>query len=48
MEIHQRGSDWYHHRHHEDPAYDNVILSIVEVADKDIYSSKGIKIEPLF
>ncbi len=29
IEIHLRASDWQHHRHHEDPRYNDVILHVV-------------------
>ena len=29
VEMHLRSEDWYHHRHHQDPAYDGVILHVV-------------------
>lgn len=29
IELHVRCRDWYHHRHHQDPAYNNVILHVV-------------------
>jgi hypothetical protein len=29
IEIHVNGSDWYKHKHHEDDAYNNVILHVV-------------------
>ena len=29
IEIHVKGGDWYHHNHHLDPAYTNVILHVV-------------------
>lgn len=41
VEIHVHSSDWFKHRHHLDPAYDNIILHIVRDADKTIYNSKG-------
>ena len=41
VEIHICSSDWYLHKHHNDPAYDNVILHIVKKADKKVYNSKG-------
>ena len=41
IEIHLRGSDWYRHNHHIDPAYDNVILHVVEIDDREAYSSSG-------
>ncbi len=36
IEIHVRASDWFRHHHDSDPAYDNVILHVVEISDTDI------------
>lgn len=41
IEIHIHASDWYKHRHHTDPAYDNTILHVVCQADKVITNSLG-------
>jgi len=47
IEIHLRSSDWYAHKHHENPAYNNVILHIVYEYDKDIFNRKNEKIPTL-
>lgn len=36
IEIHQKSSHWYQHRHETNPAYDNVILHVVELFDKPV------------
>lgn len=41
VEMHRRASDWYRHRHDSDPAYDNVVLHVVEQADMDVETSSG-------
>ena len=41
VEIHVRAGDWYSHRHHQDRAYDNVILHVVRDADKQVFNSRG-------
>ena len=41
IEIHVKSSDWFLHKHHENAAYDNVILHIVKEFDTEIRNSKG-------
>ncbi|MFO7864843.1 MAG: DUF2851 family protein [Salinivirgaceae bacterium] len=41
VEIHIKASDWNVHGHNSDKAYDNVILHLVAVNDKDIERSNG-------
>jgi len=44
VEVHRIASDWYRHRHHLDPAYNNVILHVVENYDTDVTNSLGRRI----
>ena len=41
VEIHVRASDWHRHGHDNDPAYDSVILHIVDRDDTAIKRSNG-------
>lgn len=36
IEIHQKSSQWFQHRHDSDAAYDNVILHVVEQHDRPV------------
>lgn len=41
VEIHVRASDWMRHGHHADPAYDSVILHVVEKDDMPVCRADG-------
>lgn len=41
VEIHVQSSDWYKHKHHQDSAYDSVILHVVKQIDKPVFTSQG-------
>ncbi len=42
VEIHIKSDDWYHHRHHEDPHYNGVVLHVVwEKGKKPILREDG-------
>ena len=41
IEIHQSSSDWTKHGHHQDAAYDNVILHVASNIDSEVYRSTG-------
>lgn len=47
VEIHRQASDWYRHRHHLDPAYNNVILHVVGDFDTDVTNSLGRRIKSM-
>ena len=41
VEIHERSSDWLHHRHQHDRLYDTVILHVVRHHDADVFRTGG-------
>lgn len=44
VEIHLHASEWLAHRHHEDPAYDNVVLHVVLEEDQPVLRASGERI----
>jgi len=44
VEIHIRSSDWYHHNHQKDIAYDQVVLHVVYNNDRQVSTTKGLPI----
>ncbi len=47
VEIHYRASDWRRHRHHQDKAYNNVILHVVYIVDEPTLNESGREIPVL-
>ena len=47
IEIHKKASDWEKHNHDENKAYENVILHVVETADRQIVRENGSEIATL-
>ncbi len=47
VEIHVRSSDWIRHHHHQDSAYDNVVLHVVYAHDEEISRTDGSPIPTL-
>jgi hypothetical protein len=41
VEIHVMASEWFTHHHHQDPAYDSVVLHVVWQNDKPVYRADG-------
>lgn len=37
IEFHIKSSDWYKHQHHQDQAYENVILHVVHEHDQEVF-----------
>lgn len=44
VEMHLRASEWQHHGHHTDAAYDNVILHVVLEEDQHVVRANGQRI----
>uniref|UniRef100_A0AB33J097 DUF2851 family protein n=1 Tax=Prevotella sp. GTC17253 TaxID=3236793 RepID=A0AB33J097_9BACT len=47
VEIHDRASDWFAHRHEQDTRYDNVILHVCGAIDAEATDSQGRRIKQL-
>jgi hypothetical protein len=42
VEIHDHSSDWYLHGHDKDASYNNVILHVARVIDKEVVTENGV------
>ncbi len=47
LEVHSLASDWFKHGHHQDPAYNNVILHLVWKNDQQAIRQDGSKVPQL-
>lgn len=47
VEIHRRTSDWFRHRHHLDPAYNNVVLHVAAALDGQATTQSGAQVPQL-
>lgn len=47
VEIHTRSSDWYAHGHHTDKAYDNVVLHVASLIDREVFTCSGLRLPQL-
>ncbi len=47
VEIHLKSSDWKRHKHHQDRAYQNVILHVVQEEDEVLFYADGNRIPTL-
>ncbi len=47
VEIHRKASDWEKHHHSNDKSYENVILHVVEIADKQVFRENHSEITTL-
>lgn len=47
VEIHIQSSGWYEHKHHEDAAYENVVLHVVWEENKPVYRADGTRLPTL-
>jgi hypothetical protein len=47
VEVHVRSSEWWQHKHHQDPAYEGVILHVVWEEDRPVYRGDGSRIPAL-
>ena len=47
VEVHVKASDWKRHGHHNDAAYDNIILHVVGIDDEVICRRDGTPIPQL-
>ena len=41
VEIHVKSSDWYVHHHDKDPRYNNVVMHVAAVIDREVVSEDG-------
>ena len=41
VEIHDKSSDWYLHGHQNDSHYNNVVLHVVGIADREVQTQEG-------
>ncbi len=47
VEIHQKASDWFLHKHDKDAAYDNVVLHVVGEDDMPVVTSRGERVRQM-